>query len=79
MGNHPNECCGCNAGNDIRESQQPPMNTKYLQFLSDEWQPPNKEIEATTYWGSETGEIALRNQPETGIRSPEIVMLEDMQ
>jgi hypothetical protein len=55
------------------------MNPKHQQFLTDEWQPPNKEIEATTYWGSETGEIALRNQPETGIRSPEIVMLEDMQ
>ena len=79
MGYHPNVCRGINAGNTLRKSKANPMNPEHQQFLADEWQPPNKEIEAVTYWGSETGEIALRNQPETGIRSPEIVMLEDMQ
>jgi len=79
MGNHPYVCRGCNVRDGLYESKANPMNPEYQQFLTDEWLPPDKEIEATTYWGSETGEIALRNQPETGIRSPEIVMLEDMQ
>jgi len=79
MGYHTHVCRGINAGNTLRKSKANPMNPEHQQFLADEWQPPNKEIEAVTYWGSETGEIALRNQPETGIRSPEIVMLEDMQ
>jgi len=55
------------------------MNPEHQQFLTDEWQPPEREIEAVTFWGSETGEIAIRGKPASGIRSPEIVMLEDMQ
>jgi len=76
---HTHVCRGCNVRDYLQYGERDTMNPEHQQFLTDEWQPPDKEIEATTYWGSETGEIALRNQPETGIRSPEIVMLEDMQ
>jgi len=79
MGNHTHVCRGVNAGNDIRESQRTSMNPEHQQFLTDEWQPPDKEIEAVTFWGSETGEIAIRGKPASGIRSSKIVMLEDRQ
>jgi len=55
------------------------MNPKHQKFLTDEWQPPDRDIEAVTLFGSDHAEIAKRGSPETGIRAEELVMLEDMQ
>jgi len=79
MGNHPHECCGCNAGNDLRESQRTPMNPEYQQFLTDEWQPPDRECKTTTMIDEDGASIVEPDATGRWIRTEGLIALSDNQ
>jgi len=54
------------------------MNPHYQRFLTDEWLPGDQDIEAITIFGRDEAEISLRESPNMGIKSDELVYLSDM-
>jgi hypothetical protein len=77
MGNHPYVCRGCNAGNDIQQNQANTMNPNHQQFLTDEWQPPDRECNTTTMVDEEGASIVVPDTTGRWIRTEGLVALSD--